>query len=203
MSPTPAHPRSAHQAVDGRVARAVRMLLALLLAIALPAQAISASVERVWNAAHYHRDDSGKRATVVANIALETRYVAVAEHYPLQRARAMASGGVSMPMSNDVHSPTQAAALDVPTLDAHAMAHRSGIAHHHDADTLDVVYVADADEQPMSAAERSGKHDHDGFSPANLVGNFSITPHHRRVLLTVAAQVCVNHLCEPGERPPR
>ncbi len=176
----------------------LRMLIALLVAVALPAQAISASVERAWNATHYHLEyaDRGD-VTIVRGDAVATRQNADG-HYPLQRARDMALSQQRMPATR-----ASQAAQQSEVHHTHADAHRAGIAHHHDADVPDVVYVVDGSEQPTSAAERAGKHDHDGFSPAIPSLRALDAQFHDHAPVLIASIPQLSHVSTPGDRPPR
>lgn len=186
-----------HAAIRCRVV--VRMLIALLVAVALPAQAISASVERVWNAAHYHLEGPGRPdARAASAVTFPAPQAEIKEHYPLQLARDIAAGVQPASAAQKVEDAPRSARLD-----AHAQAHGAGIAHHHDADTRGVIYVADAGEQPISATERTGKHDHDGFSPAvpavrALAARFQDSD---PALMNSTPRM--SHVFAPGERPPR
>lgn len=188
-----ATPTAAH-----RVGAAFRLFVSLLIVVALPAQAISASVERVWNAAHYHLAATGSMETQTASTDADSSREAVTEHYPLQRVLDIAHGRHPAQVALRHDNNPQASRLD-----AHAEAHRSATPHHHNSDVRDVVYVADQGDAPTSAAQRTGKHDHDGFSPAVLVTLTLFAPLYGRSSLAITSSPCASRSCVPGERPPR
>lgn len=178
------------------MAHAMRMAVALLIAVALPAQAISASVERVWNAAHIHLDGAAAGTLPPGTHVAPAALPAAAGHFPMQRIQDIAQGRIRI----EVGSPGNA---DASRLDAHAEEHRAGTPHHHDNDAPGVVYVSDDGGAPPAAPERTGRHDHDGFSPALAVTRTELPPWPRHALLAVAPTLRVSHSSGPGERPPR
>jgi len=172
------------------------MLVALLIVVALPAQAISASVERVWNAAHIHLDGGAADALPPSTQVAPALQPTVAGHFPMQRIQDIAQGRIRV----EVDSPGDA---EASRLDGHAEEHRAGTPHHHDNEAPGVVYVADDGGAPPAAPERTGKHDHDGFSPALAVTRTELAPRPDHALLAVAPTLRVSHSSGPGERPPR
>ena len=179
-----------------RIAAALRMAVAVLIVVALPAQAISASVERVWNAAHIHLDGAAAGTLPPGTHVAPAALPAAAGHFPMQRIQDIAQGRIRI----EVESPGTAGAS---RLDTHAEAHRADTPHHHDNGAPGVVYVADDGGAPPAAPERTGKHDHDGFSPALAVTRTELPPRPRHALLAVAPTLRVSHSSGPGERPPR
>jgi len=178
------------------MATAVRMVVALLIVVALPAQAISASVERVWNAAHIHLDGAAADILPPGTQVASALQPTAAGHFPMQRIQDIAQGRIR----GEVQSPDDA---EASRLDGHAEEHRAGTPHHHDNDAPGVVYVADDGSVPPVAPERAGKHDHDGFSPALAVIPAELASRPVHALLAVAPTLRVSHSSGPGERPPR
>ncbi|MEO6365584.1 MAG: hypothetical protein ABIO38_05995 [Luteimonas sp.] len=170
------------------------MFVALLIAVALPAQALSAAAERVWNAPHIHLDGGGGAMTL-RDAAVSPPRVA-AGHYPLQRILDIAQGRISV----DTQSLGEA---EEQRLDAHAESHRSGRPHHHAIDASGVVYAGDDGDDPAAPPERTGKHDHDGFSPAFAATRMALPVPPHDALAVVTPAVRVSHASGPGERPPR
>lgn len=178
------------------MANAMRMMVALLIAVALPAQAISASVERVWNSAHIHLDGAAADNLPPDTLVAPALLPAVPGHFPMERIQGIAQGRIRI----EVQSPGTAGAS---RLDAHAEEHRAGTPHHHDNGAPGVVYVTDDGGAPPAAPERTGKHDHDGFSPALAVTRTELPPRPHHALLAVASTLRVSHSSGPGKRPPR
>ncbi len=197
MPPTSTPSRTIKSLPVQGMANAMRMVLALLIAIALPAQALSSSVERVWNAAHYHL--GGTVADVMRTTAGEDAGAiqrAAAQHYPMQRIQDIAQGRTRTDPGDNGNA-------DASRLDAHAEAHRADTPHHHDNGAPGVVYITDDGGAPPAAPERTGKHDHDGFSPGLAVTRTQLPPRPRLALVAVAPTLRASHSSGPGERPPR
>jgi len=187
--------RAAQSGPTYNIAAALRILVCLIIAVALPAQAVSASVERAWNAAHIHVNGDGQESLLTAEAAPALPPHA-SEHFPMQRLRDIAAGRMGV----DVGSTQEAEALH---LLAHAQEHSAGTPHHHDADAPDVAYVSDEGSAAPAAAERTGKHNHDGFSPAiAFAANRLPLPPNQAVQSTLST-LHVSHISGPGERPPR
>jgi len=175
---------------------ALRILVCLVIVVALPAQAVSASVERAWNAAHIHVNRAGNDILPNPTQAAPALPLQAAEHFPMQRLRNIAEGripveGESIPDAEASH------------LLAHAQEHRAGTPHHHDNDAKGVVYVAeDGGAQPV-APELTAKHNHDGFTPALTVTRTELALRPDHALLAVNTTLNLSHISGPGERPPR
>jgi len=178
------------------IAEAFRIFVCLVIVVALPAQAVSASVERAWNASHIHVNGAGDDALMPATQATPAPPSEASEHFPMQRLRDIAEGRI----------PGQAesvAAAEVTHLLAHAQRHHAGTPHHHDNETQDVVYLAEDGGAQPAAPQRSGTHDHDGFTPALTDTRPELVPRPDHTLLAVAPTLNVSHFSGPGERPPR
>ena len=188
--------RAAQSGPTYSIAAALRILVCLVIAVALPAQAVSASVERVWNATHIHVNRAGDNIFPNATQAASALLLQAAEHFPMRRLRNIAEGripvqGESIPDDEASH------------LLAHAQEHRAGTPHHHDNDAKGVVYVAeDGGTQPV-APERTAKHNHDGFTPALTVSRSELASRPDHVLLAVTTTLNLSHISGPGDRPPR
>jgi len=188
--------RAAQSGPTYSIAAALRILVCLVIVVALPAQAVSASVERVWNAAHIHVNRAGDDSLLNATRAPAALPLQAAEHFPMQRLRDIAEGRI--PVEGESVPDDEASYLL-----AHAQEHRAGTPHHHDNDAQGVVYAAeDGGAQPV-APERTAKHNHDGFTPALTVTPTELAPRLDHALLAVAATLNLSHFSGPGERPPR
>ncbi len=188
--------RAAQSGPTYSIAAVLRILVCLMIVVALPAQAISASAERVWNAAHIHVNDAGADDLPPVTQAAPALPPQAAEHFPMQRLRDIAEGRVAVEIGSNPEA-------EASHLLAHAQEHRAGMPHHHDNDAQDVVYVADDGGGQPAALERTAKHNHDGFTPALTVTRTELVLRTDHALMAVAPTLDVSHFSGPGERPPR
>lgn len=178
------------------IAAAFRILVCLMIVVALPAQAVSASVERLWNAAHVHVSRPGDDIQPNARQSVPAFPLQAAEHFPMQRLRDIAEGrhpGRSEFVADE----------EVVHLLAHTQQHHAGTPHHHDSDTQDVVYVAEDGGAQPATPQRSGTHDHDGFTPALTANRTDLDSRPGHIVLEVATTLSVSHSSDPGDRPPQ
>ena len=111
--------RAAQSGPTYSIAAALRILVCLVIVVALPAQAVSASVERVWNAAHIHVNRAGDDSLLNATRAPAALPLQGAEHFPMQRLRDIAEGRI--PVEGESVPDDEASYLL-----AHAQEHRAG-----------------------------------------------------------------------------
>ncbi len=180
------------------VAAAFRIVVCLMIAVALPAQAVSASAERLWNAPHSHANGATDGAPNSATQAAVSQVRHVNEHFPMQRLRDIAEGRIP-----GEESARARANAEMTQLQAHAQQHHAGTPHHHDKNVRDVVYVADDGGDAPAVPERTGTHAHDGFTPAMTGTRVQpvFRPVHAAMALATASRM--SHRSGPGERPPR